>query len=1747
MTNPPVPPIPANLSDSYPILLGPVRLEAVFTATDLLVRVFPDEWAIDAFEPKRTDHEHELAASYWRKVWQAGGDRALRLSAWRDLVDSADPGRAQWIAENRKPLNPQDEPHRTGPDHVILVVADADPLPAADRPPARTYWTAIYRAAGVKAAVQAANQALQSAVGSTRSTRIRARRPAGMSHVPPGGVATAQVTVSFLDLPPVPAVQTKGSSWTVAAKAKLLPDRFTLLGYAGGQKVLEVTGGPVPDELAVSPDPSTPAADQLRAQGGELKVPPALEWLTDFDRAVQAGMGFRIPRTGAISGGLDLLIAIGIRGKSSPSQAKSELEGLIARQAQSATGYRLLRQGTPTNNTGDARSGYGSGDEAQESFAAREEPATPVPPGDWPNKTDGQWLAELLGIDPAVTGRLVGAGGTDVREARAMNTALWPATWGYHLQTMLHPMFPTAAIEATRSFFTRYVSGRGPLPIIQIGRQPYGVLVTTALSKMAWDNSDPAAPHRRALHTLLQTIAGDWQELAADVPHLGQADADPHQLLLDLLAAHPASVEFYQRYAASAEDYFNRRHLAGAGSEVLDALATLDVSGKIRTLLTHLGYDPQAPGPDAATRLFTGRQHALRGPLVDDRPMSESAPVPATSDDGRNYLGWLAHAARTNFHAVRREDGFSGGKPTALLYLLLRHAVLEAYHEAALRLSAAAHGTAESDVQLARREPPFVHISLRAQLTESRYGRLYAPDQAVTGNPDTLLADHIPQVIGAQPATTSLDEQLDAIDALAPVPTARLVRALAEHIDCCTYRLDAWRLGLVTERLHRMRYGSGGGPVTTGLHLGAFGWLEDLQPRGEGYEPVTLSGRLAEVFTPPGSTPLLRDPANAGHIHTPSLNHAVTAALLRAGYLANASPGNSGTLAVNLSSQRVRVALSVIDGIRSGQPLGALLGYLFERGLHDQHQVAEVDFFISSLRAVFPLVAAKQPDTEPPPGTPIEQVEARNVIDGLALVRHVTRTGQASYPFGHDDVLPPAEPGQADAITEEVARLVQVHDALADLAAAEGVHQAVLGNPDRAGAVLEAYTTSGFPPEPVVAATPRSGISLNHRVALQVRAGRPPKTSPSAGGHMTPRARGEPGVNDWLDRLLPNPSQVACRVRWTDPRTGDDEDRVIELDDLEVQPIDLLWMLRPTDVAAMSDLDDRVIGRLHQETNLRPDTEPVIRYTERVQNRITLFELSALVASLRQLLLTARPLRPSDLVPPSGTSTAGPALDENVDLPRARPAAVSEAMTELAEELDEFLEDIGEPLADPVAHRAELLSDVDDYLVRMAGLAVTAAGFNMPAAGWGELTQWRRERFRAVLAAVAEVAGRMTASLAAADTKIEAYDDLPSGTPAEIRFALLQQAERLLTTTPTTPRPNSPQLLRGIVVARRAGFANRLSSLKGIANTNRSSLARLLDDVDDLQPVTAFDPQGLDLTPVEDAVIAFLTDLAARATELRKEAGNRLTNADTELDRYDVAAAGKDRVAAAVAAIQALIGPDALAVHEFTVPEELADDWQDAYQASKQGKLTDHLDRDFPVDDWLHGAARVRPRLSLWERLVLLAGALGEDEPDLVPVQFPYEKNAPWLAMELPDGHSPSSDRLLYTAHYSDQPSANDEFCGLLIDEWTETVPATDETTGIALHFNGPGSEPPQTMLLVTPPKPTGAWRWDDLVATLHETLALARSRAVEPTQLDATAYAHLLPATVMSATAAPITISTDLSINNDGLPPGGPLQPARG
>ena len=173
---------------------------------------------------------------------------------------------------------------------------------------------------------------------------------------------------------------------------------------------------------------------------------------------------------------------------------------------------------------------------------------------------------------PHVLGTVQGAEGTDQAEARAANVALWPATWGYFLDTMLNPGFDLPAVDGVRAFFTEHVSGRGAIPAIRIGRQPYGILPATVLSRLRLDErrprgSDPALTPGvlDELSRILAFMAASWTGFADDVPHVSSA-GDPHQTLLDVLGLHPVSVEFHQRYAQTLEEIYNETSLMGAGA-----------------------------------------------------------------------------------------------------------------------------------------------------------------------------------------------------------------------------------------------------------------------------------------------------------------------------------------------------------------------------------------------------------------------------------------------------------------------------------------------------------------------------------------------------------------------------------------------------------------------------------------------------------------------------------------------------------------------------------------------------------------------------------------------------------------------------------------------------------------------------------------------------------------------------------------------------------------------------------------------------------------------------------------------------------------------------------------------------------------------------------------------------------------------------------------------------------------------------
>ena len=837
--------------------------------------------------------------------------------------------------------------------------------------------------------------------------------------------------------------------------------------------------------------------------------------------------------------------------------------------------------------------------------------------------------------------------------------------------------------------------------------------------------------------------------------------------------------------------------------------------------------------------------------------------------------------------------------------------------------------------------------------------------------------------------------------------------------------------------------------------------------------------------------------------------------------------------------------MKIIEGIRGGQSLAALLGYEFERGLHDRYQMAECDRFIYPLRLVFPLYTS--PPADLPEGTSIQAIEARNVVNGLNLLRHVRSPGAANrtYPFGFPNTkLPDATNDEKDAINAEVGRLLDLHDALADLAVAEGVHQVVMGNYDRAAATLDAYGQATFPPIPDVVQTPRSGIALTHRVGLQFDA------SALVAATDNPRVKAEPAMNDWAGKILPSAARVGCKVRYLDAATGAEQFTFVTQADLGLQPLDLVYVLDPdnlpsapklsaqpgdTDLGSRSELDDRVRDFVLRQSALavRPDLLREISYFEGKAGDFSFVDIASAVRSLRALLLHSRPLRATDVALPTEAKSAAESAAQltrtRVDfLPGALADERDNRLNPLHTELDAALPDAG-PLV------ATVIADIDDWLDRIIAACRVLAGYGLSQTGLGSLLESRASLIRRILDKANVVTQRWQRLRDQFDALMLT---LPTIADEPARIERLLQAERLIATTATDATGQTSAQVLVAVQAKETAFKTRHDALAAVRLTTETTVEGVLAQLTDLLPLTAFEIEETTTADEENQIVVAAADIRTRVTQLIADIDARITAVEDKLTAHDAEAAPEKRIQLLAEGARVVLGDQFVLVPSFQVGAPQGTEWTNAYQ--NRAQLLDYqrnvLDNPFAVDDWLYATARVSQKMHHIENLTFVAEALGTMPPVLDPVQFPYKANAPWMALEFPPESKGEleSELLLYSACYSKAFDSTEPQCGLLLDEWTEVIPTETETTGITFQFDKPNAEPPQSILLATPPQFTGAWNWSDLVQTLHETLDMARLRAVEPQQLDREPISVFLPATILATTWRPVTIAADLSMVNN-------------
>jgi hypothetical protein len=1181
-----------GLDDRLPFLLLPLRLETRFMTVaghkELWVRIYPDDIAVQTHEKNLTRDEVDAGMTYWREQWrsrQAGSaeDRqAIRKGAWRVLAEAYGGPRAAWIARQTRPES--------------LDVPE----------------------------------------------------------------------VGDLQFPQFPEETLKAESWSQAPSSRVLPDCFVVMGFFQGKEVFRKAGSPIPDPLIVGPDPQAVEVD-FRQEDGKLLVGEDIAWIYDFKKAVQVGMGVQIELEPPFdSQGLSRLLVLGLRLSADEKESQTLVEELFEGHSYSPDGLSLVPQGTPTNNTERQGSGFSSVDPGAETSFAVETGGPLFEPVDDPTeKRDGQWLVEALGIRHRPFQRIQHAGRGDIREAYLMNTALWSGTLGYYLEEMLDVSLQT--IGQVRSFFSDYVTGRGLLPAIRVGSQPYGILLASDFSRWKWSPELDGAqlPILEDLYGLMRMLDKTMSALIPEAAHVG-APGDPFQNLLDTLGLQAASVEFYRRHAVGLEYLWNYEGFtpgAFQGQMMIEVLREL-----ARSSLNELGIDPSRP-PSIFSLSFFLRQDQIRDPLVDDLPEDEveklsetrklraayAAPDPQNpgASIAANYIGWLAFSPYQVLKNQRFENlsGETQPIPRPLLYRMLRAGLLQAIHDATLRLYIRSRLLPRG----VRREVELNNIQEGRTVTRWEFmdADISQVLPNVSGKSESIAEFLLSEEGLALPDAEDLRAVVESLRALADLSTAQLERIFVEHVDLCSYRLDAWQTGCFNRRLLQQRKiaafdevkSSNSHPPESegafdkrvlGLYLGAFGWLEDVRPAPEPL-PADLALIPTSLHDPQQDGALLEQPDNAGFIHAPSLNHAVTAAVLRNAYLTHFDPTHPEKMAVDLSSERVRTALAFMEGVRNGQELGALLGYQFERGLHDRYGDPTLNQFIPLFRQKYPLVADKI--TQDPGGEPIESKEARNVFDGYALVEAAfIRETPLPYPYGVPG-LPAAGTTQGKAIRAEVDRMASALDAIADLSLAEGVYQVAQGNFDRAGAMLKAMTQGESPAEPELIRTPRSGTAITLRAALHLQTTDVPTPWPGAPSR---RAVMEPGLNKWLGDLLPRPGKIHYFAR-----LGGEPPVEQNLAWLGLQPIDLVTITGDDLGGPASELERRIAyenRRKRQDDTLEVQIDFMAEPAD--PKAVTLFELLPLLRALRRIVTNSRPLGAGDYQLPS-EATSDPAADPN--------------------------------------------------------------------------------------------------------------------------------------------------------------------------------------------------------------------------------------------------------------------------------------------------------------------------------------------------------------------------------------------------------------------------------------------------------------------------------------------------------------------
>ena len=461
---------------------------------------------------------------------------------------------------------------------------------------------------------------------------------------------------------------------------------------------------------------------------------------------------------------------------------------------------------------------------------------------------------------------------------------------------------------------------------------------------------------------------------------------------------------------------------------------------------------------------------------------------------------------------------------------------------------------------------------------------------------------------------------------------------VTEFIDLLTYRLDSWYNGILD---YIMSKKSG-----DKCQIGTYGWIFNLREK----DSKNLTGDQDH------------------YVVAPSIQHALSAAVLRSAYLKSRSSKTDSHVCVNLSSMRARQALRLVDGVRSGMSMSVVLGCDLERYLHDaalhgeKNNPVDLDKFIYPLRLLFPQtinVEAKDSRAED---------HAMQVINGEALLETIINHDDWSWNLSvhkwldkhaGDDKMAWLQDSDLQMTDNErsaffniIERLMDSYDALNDLLLSESVHRLVMGDQASFYAIGNFMANGeGGLPDPEILKTPSEHAVISHKAGVML----PLNVTASS------KSLGliEPGVDAWIESLVGGMDKICFFVKRTE-----NEQTIIE-------PYSLKYVnVSASDYLYLSAYPATFINYLETRWRLKTGN-----YTSEItiiesgddatiscsSNQLSLEDDSFRIQTIRNLLKKSHGMLPSDWITDIQSDKANEDLIDKNDLSKRCVALLDKA------------------------------------------------------------------------------------------------------------------------------------------------------------------------------------------------------------------------------------------------------------------------------------------------------------------------------------------------------------------------------------------------------------------------------------------------------------------------------------------------------